>query len=1511
MRCKFLIFILILFSVFLQAKGQTPKSFSEDSVAFINELRGYFKQIVIKENLELANQTLDSFSGLWFANRFDHHQKHEIYSIANLMIKNRLKAFPPMEVFLGNLNKFKLSDHNTQSFNNWLASLRLMLESSRNSRKFNDYNEFTKELLSDKTLYASKIFTWKISAANFRFNNDTAFSIAVAEVNLKCASRYDSSTILNTRGTYFPLSGSWVGKGGKITWWRTGLSPDSVFAFISNYKISIKSSQFQADSVVFYNKKFFREALIGKLTEKVSTNAFDPNNVSYPQFESYVENLFIPELFRDIDYYGGFSMKGNTMIGNSLSGNLAQIVFKRPYRDKSGKYDVLVARSGAFIIENDRINSSKAAVSIFHQEDSIFHSGLYFKYMDKNREISMLRTEDGNMQSPYFDTFHGLYIDCEAVYWKMDDPYISFKTIIGMQQLSTATFISDKFYFEEHFDKLQGLNTKHPLLLINDFLKKYNTSEFYVYELARFMNYPESQIEAMVINLAKQGFLYYDVVKKKAVIGSKLKHYIDAKNKKTDYDVIAFISNVENKNNATLSLDNFDLAIGGVPDVSLSDSQKVYIQPSKEEVILRKNKDFLFSGKVDAGLFNFMATDCSFEYDTFRLNLPTIEYMKFKVKSFDPGFDGKRSLVDVKTLVSDISGDLLVDFPTNKSGLKNYPSYPVFNSKTESFVYYDVKDSYKEAYNRERFKYYLRPFKIEDLENFSTDNLQFFGELNSGGIFPEISQPLRVQDDYSLGFKTKTPADGYPVYGGKGKFFSDISLSNNGLRGKGTLQYLNSTSQSPDFVFFLDSANAIVENFALRGVVEQEVEYPSVSGKNIVQHWLPYQELMHLQTRDSLLSMFDNQARFRGSLVLSPGGLTGNGMLEFYDARLSADRISFASNSFKSDTTQLKLNALDEAEVAFLTNIYKADVDFNQKLGHFETNGAGSTIEFPLNHFNCYMDEFDWFLNENRIELRNTLDIHIPELHSISHKDLIDLDLRGSDFVSTHPGQDSLQFFSVKANYDLNTNILQALDVQIVKVADAAIFPNDGLVEIGKNAHIKQLSNATIIADTLNRNHEIIEADVNIISKHSYTAKGNYSFKNAIDEVQVIHFEDIKVDTAGKTMAFGTILPYQNFTFSPQFTFKGNATLTASEPYLEFDGAFRIIQDCSDVFSRWVSFNSPVDPKNIVLPVPEVIEEFGAKKLYAGFFHSMEENRVYPAFFSRKSYYSDTLMMGVSGWLCPKNNGKNLLIASADETGLPENSFLTSPNILFSSPDCKITLSGPVNFGADFGQVSLKSFGRIDHFIVPDSAVFNLLMVFDFYFANEALLSMKDNLNEINAKGLDLSNPVYSFGLSNLLGKEAAGRMLSEINLFGSLKKSPDELTKSFVLTDVVLNYNKSTHSFVSRGQIGVAMILGESVNKYFDGYVELIRRRSGDVINIYIEADRKNWYYFRYGNKMMEAISSSDDFNNLLTEVKTEKRKDKEDDVEEGYRFQVSNIQKKNAFLRSMKSMNNNEGEE
>jgi hypothetical protein len=39
------------------------------------------------------------------------------------------------------------------------------------------------------------------------------------------------------------------------------------------------------------------------------------------------------------------------------------------------------------------------------------------------------------------------------------------------------------------------------------------------------------------------------------------------------------------------------------------------------------------------------------------------------------------------------------------------------------------------------------------------------GELTSAGIFPKIREDLKIMPDYSFGFSTAAPKDGYEFYG--------------------------------------------------------------------------------------------------------------------------------------------------------------------------------------------------------------------------------------------------------------------------------------------------------------------------------------------------------------------------------------------------------------------------------------------------------------------------------------------------------------------------------------------------------------------------------------------------------------------------------------------------------------------------------------------------------------------------------------------------------------------------
>jgi len=126
-----------------------------------------------------------------------------------------------------------------------------------------------------------------------------------------------------------------------------------------------------------------------------------------------------------------------------------------------------------------------------------------------------------------------------------------------------------------------------------------------------------------------------------------------------------------------LNLKTFDLKIRGVSEVSLSDSQAVYIYPRDKEILLRKNRDFVFTGLVKAGYFNFYANQSSFEYDKFKLSMPRIDSISFKVDTFSVK-ENKWSQVMVRSVLANLSGELLIDDPKNKSGMKELPVFPVF-----------------------------------------------------------------------------------------------------------------------------------------------------------------------------------------------------------------------------------------------------------------------------------------------------------------------------------------------------------------------------------------------------------------------------------------------------------------------------------------------------------------------------------------------------------------------------------------------------------------------------------------------------------------------------------------------------------------------------------------------------------------------------------------------------------------------------------------------------------------
>ena len=121
--------------------------------------------------------------------------------------------------------------------------------------------------------------------------------------------------------------------------------------------------------------------------------------------------------------------------------------------------------------------------------------------------------------------------------------------------------------------------------------------------------------------------MYYDYGEQRIKVLAKLHNYLKAKSGKGDYDVISFKSQVPAKYNAkmqinaALNLKTKDLNVLGVPEIILSDSQKVYMFPTGGRIVIKQNRDFVFSGQIAAGngRFNLFGKDFYFHYSPIHL----------------------------------------------------------------------------------------------------------------------------------------------------------------------------------------------------------------------------------------------------------------------------------------------------------------------------------------------------------------------------------------------------------------------------------------------------------------------------------------------------------------------------------------------------------------------------------------------------------------------------------------------------------------------------------------------------------------------------------------------------------------------------------------------------------------------------------------------------------------------------------------------------------------------------
>ena len=1481
-RC--LLFIMLLLPALLQAQAQY-KEFSEDDEAFIKEVKGFLKAADRDKGLDFIEPWAEKYWDIKKGTEFNQEQRIFIFKVTNWMLKKRVRPFPTFKAFLAAMGYFSEGRLDDNNFQTWVKCVEKAM-AAKTLTPFNNFIEMSENLFRDNVIYQSVTTTWKSSKNNFRFEYDSVPSVIFGPCDLACYSIGDSLNIWNTQGVYNTLSQRWYGQQGTVNWKRAFMDEKQVYAELPTYKIDFKTTGYHADSVLYHNPKYFSYPLKGKLTDKVLSN-MQGEKAIYPTFDSYDKRYSIKNIFPDVDFDGGFYVKGAKFIGSGNTENPATLRFR--LKDKI----FLKATSQSLILRDEKISGERVAVVFYWENDSIYHPGLPFKFLVKDREVSMIRDNSGIASTPFFDTWHKMELDFEELIWKMDQPKIDLKMIIGSFE-SKANFKSWNYFRTERFEKWQGLSDVNPLYRIKKFAEQSGSRDLSILDLARFMGTPPAELRPLLLRFAMNGYMMYNEAEDRVQLKDKaIDHCLNSLGKK-DYDVLEFRSFLNgDRVNASFSLLNFDLRINGVEEIFLSDSQNVNIRPTNQTVLVKRNREFFFAGMVNAGRFTFFGKEFSFNYEKFKINLTNTDSLRIKVQSNQIDEEtGQKKLVNVKTVIENLQGELLIDNPNNKSGVVNFAQYPILISKKDSYAYYDQKSVHGGVYHRSKTFFQLEPFTIDSLDNFTNEALTFKGQFESAGILPTIQESLVLQPDYSMGINYETPPEGLPLYGDKGRFTKKVSMSNQGLRGNGEINYVTSTFVSDDFILFPDSTNGVVQDFKEKPQ-KTPVEFPVAHSSDDYIHWMPYKDFMHIYDKSKPVTMYEDETNFRGRLTLAPSGLHGKGDAELKRANFTSENILFNNRTFLSDTCDFNIkNLADSSGLAFMSTNLKGKIDFDAKVGEFESNGGGSFIKFPVNQYLCYMDKFKWFMEQSNLEMSAGEN----SKKSLASND--DLDLTGAEFISIHPDQDSLRFLSPRAKYDLKSNIIRCQDVRYINTGDARVYPDSGKVVIYKKARIDEFKNAVIIANTTTKYHTLFNASVNIAGRKKYEGSADYRYKDVTEKEQLVHFARVGTDASGQTVGEGTISDSAHFTLSPAFEYKGSLKLLAANENIFFKGHFRVVHNCEYMKKAWVYFDADINPQEVYIPIDTGrVFDIENKTVGVGLYLATDSLHVYSSFMNTKRQASDLLIADARGYLYYDDDSREYRLASKDK--IKQLSF--PGNYMSLSADaCKVYGEGKLNLVKSLGQVKLESYGSVEHNLVNDTITFETMLSLDFFFDNGLMKQIAEGFEKNSTmEGVPFSRPIYERSLTEMIGKKEADKLITQVNLSGSFKRIPDELEHTFVFSHVQMKWNPATRSFISVGKIGLGNMFKTQINKYVLGKIELVQKRSGDSFNMYLSDDNNNWYFFSYSGNQMQAVSSDEKWNTAIKEMKQEKRTVEKEKGQTSYLYNLSVNSKAKAFLK------------
>lgn len=1355
---------------------------------------------------------------------------------------------------------------------------------------WDEEEDWTEEELQEEVsigeLLADEVVTRPLSGPTILFES----------MDLKIDAGFDSLTIKKVQGSLLVMEDVFVGTRGTVDWSTLGEEPGQVYVQLGDFEYNVDGAQLTAQGKLTY-KDAFDKPVKGELTfkpEKTSSVEYK----HYPKFSTFDSNIKVNGLIGPYSYYtGGITLEGLKITSRAKYSGRSTLRLE----SEAGPKFELHSFNISFV--DSAVVARRARLSIYNKYDSIFHPAVQVRYDMRTRNLVVQKDNGEFRNTPFISSANKMNFTADIISWNIDQDSLYISTLLARNEVPLI-FQSNEYYNRDLFRNLRGLYDFNPLKVVLSYCDKEGVSQFYPEEIAIARNIDIKQFQGAIMSLYQQGYVDYDKSSGVVTLTPKGLHKGEAQKGKADYDNLLLLSLVNSGSNAIFDMENQEFHINGVEKFYLAKVLDVSVEADSNQITIMKNRDIKFNGRLAAGNFDYVGHDFVFRYDSFMVEMQQIDGIElyvleetrdgFKRKKINNSLSGipdgglkkpepqpetpvdssafdqtipPDQIIDKKpgavgmANISGTSGVLYISKPNNKSGKKLIPNFPKFQGGgTGSVVYFDKPEIRGGIYDRSIY-FTLPPFDLDSLSDSDPAAISFAGVFHSDDWFPDFSEELHIMPDYSLGFDHSIPPEGYQLFGGNGRLYNHISLDKNGIVGAGDLEFLTTTMNSDEFIFYPDSVAANGNLFNMKKETFGAVLYPQVSAETFHMKWLPQKDSMYISNIGPLFAMYDGLADLDGSVIVTNKGVKGLGNLNTYNSTTNSKDFTFNADNYGARHARFRIHSDNPEKPALAGDDVRLSFDLETKQAEMSPEVEGvAAISFPYAQFKTSITNARWDLENQKVFMSK------PE----------DVDINSSYFYTTRADLDSLNFNATNAEYDMQSLELKVSGIPYIKVADAKITPENGEVLILENSRIGTLHNTTIDLDTLTGYHEIYDATVTIISRNEFEGEGTYRLINAMQDTFGIKLKDFHLETFAEgrrgqdvsqhSVATGSIAEEDNLMISPGMYYKGNVKLLAHKPALELDGYVKLDLKSIKDYNTWIKYASEAEQQEIEFFFDESVTSSG-KLLSAGLHFDYRNFNLYSTFCYDKRDSQDEDFFKPSGFLSFKADSNEYVIINRDkDLGLS----YAGKVFAYDENTRGIRFEGPVHFIDNSKTMGIVASAIGQGNMESNELAFKSMMTMDFKVPSAVYGLMADDfvkiIDEYGAPEAAVDRTELLYLMAEIIGNRATKAYEERSGAdYVPLASASPNLVRPFVFSNINFKWSDDQKAFYNDGTLGLSNILRTDINAELEGFFEIRKTEAGEVINLFMKAAPESWYYFSYEDNKLYIYSSNEELNTFV----------------------------------------------